>query len=284
LTDPDRIDPQRLAALIEGRLSQHEAAAVRRQLAVADDDAITAFADAVVVTGQLGTADRPHRSWIRASRLFLLASAAVLVVAVAFAWNRARGDGYLPTTYVATISGGAAPDGGVAWSAFRGGTTALSDRAAGVRVGALLVDLEWRARHRDSTNVALLELAHVLAGVSGGRELSDSVGALPVSSIASVPSARAQAFGHRAIGLVDRDAAGAGAYLEAARIATAGGDVEFFTMQSSSVVANAMKSAPNDSAATQAFGRFNARLGDQPRDAATLHRATTELLAILAKP
>src|SRR3569833_2178062 len=90
VSKPSRIDPERLAALMEGKLSASEAAAVRAELAASDPELLAAFADAGAVASELGIindapAIRPasrRRSIYGWSALGALAAAALVFAVV----------------------------------------------------------------------------------------------------------------------------------------------------------------------------------------------------------
>ena len=91
------VDPERLAALLDGRLSDELAVAVRTQLAAADASVVSAYADAIAIAEELsGEIPRitgvvevitirtpPKRSkWRVAAVLFVLAALAALMAAL----------------------------------------------------------------------------------------------------------------------------------------------------------------------------------------------------------
>src|SRR4051812_33410453 len=90
VSKPSRIDPERLSALMEGKLSASEAAEVRAELAASDPDLVGALGDAASVAAELGIVDdtatiRPagrQRSIYGWSALGVLAAAAIAFVMV----------------------------------------------------------------------------------------------------------------------------------------------------------------------------------------------------------
>ena len=229
--DLQSIDPERLAALLDGRLAPAEAAAVRADLAHADDETLAAFADAVAISGE-SASEKPQRSitpmrrrmprWVYASA----AIAAAAVITVLVTRQGRQEDAY---ALASAIAESAPLPTEPMWSVTRGTGTEGSARAHSTRVGALLVDLAIAVRRRDpaTTNIAgsiAAELDQIggSAGVGARLRTAADTGALAtrgddVLSIALEGSRFA-----------DEAYVRAGAWLEAARIANSARDASFF--------------------------------------------------------
>lgn len=239
MSERARIDPERLAALIDGRLGEAEAVALRAELAHADDDTLAAFADAVAFTGDsansvlLETSAEPSVVSIRSARRWRYpivgAIAAAALIAVVLARQRGGNlrstQGYEPQLLAIALSTESVTDATRPWGVTRG-RTAVSERARAARVGVLLTDFEIRASGDSITRVIARELADLLADVPGGssvvlefREIADGN--------PQATSARRSAARH-AILLADGASLRAAAWLEAARIASASRDTAFF--------------------------------------------------------
>lgn len=123
MTDNQRIDPERLAALLDGRLGDADAAVVRAQLADADDDTLSAYADAVAVSAELGEAATPGVVSIESARkarrwrtpAFAAAAAAAAVAVFMFRPSVAT-DVSRPALYAAALPAGATSAGSPVWA------------------------------------------------------------------------------------------------------------------------------------------------------------------------
>ncbi|HEV7591175.1 MAG TPA: hypothetical protein VGO40_23895, partial [Longimicrobium sp.] len=162
------IDPERLGALLDGRLTGRERAELLARVA-ASDEGMEVFADALAVTDELEGEDRraaeaaadprvlPFRSpvrrpaWRPGPRLALAASLAAVAVGVA-AWGIGRRGAVSddPGRYAALLARPGLPAGWDAapWTAARAAGEALAPRARAVRVGARITDLETAAAAR----------------------------------------------------------------------------------------------------------------------------------------
>ena len=239
MSEHARIDPERLAALIDGRLSEAEVGALRAELAHADDDTLAAFADAIALTESparsdaTGTpADRSIVSIHSARRwryliVGALAAAALITVVLA----RPRTDGsvnnaaFAPQQLASALATSGGTDGTRPWGVTRGGS-AVSDGARAARIGALLTDFELRSSPDSTTRAIARELADLLADVPGGSSVALEFRAIADGNTPDA-TARRSAAGHAML-LADGAILRAAAWLEAARIASAGGDAAFF--------------------------------------------------------
>jgi len=309
LTDPERIDPERLAALIDGRLGDAEAAAVRRELARSDEETLAAFADAAAIAAELeqdavvdaqppqlngetavartnpvtpiGAAPsrRTRRRWMVPTAAAAAAAAIVSIIV----W-RPAGDSYLPRTLARALPPAATTAEGPAWSAVRGTGEELLPRVRAARIGATLVDLEVDARAGRSTRNAALALANLLDGTLGGSPAAGFIRALPEGSITKLSTDQLTTLGSESLDLVDRDFAQAGAYLEAARLASTAGDTSFFVSASAAPVTRLTSVAPPvDGATREALTALTNRLNERPRNVPGINVAAGQLLRVITQ-
>lgn len=176
-----QIDPERLAALMEGKLSASEAAAVRAELAAADPETIAGFADAAEVAAELGLlANTPplgHRrrtSGYRWSFLGLAAAAALGFVALKVIGRRDTifGASQMVAMLPMTITAPTAEP----WSARRGTGDDLAPSVRASRLGVMLVDFELAARAADTAGVrrAAAAIVALTEGAPGATTLAAS--------------------------------------------------------------------------------------------------------------
>ena len=286
MTDPQRIDPERLAALLDGRLSDTEAAEVRRQLAAADDDTLSAYADAAAVAGELAGESRvvPIRSAPSARRRWLIpaAAAAAAAIAAVIVWRPRPSNEYPPSSYAEALPRGArAPDDPV-WGRTRGAGDGLQDRARAARIGALLTDLDVDAVRGDSTQQHAEALVRLIQGMLAGGTVAAQ---LPADSLAHLSRQTIASVGRQATMLATDSAfVTAGAYLEAARIATTAGDVTFFDQRPPTALSALRRDqASLDPPTKDALVAFDNVVQARPRDAARLGEAVQRLLRALTQ-
>lgn len=308
LTDPERIDPERLAALLDGRLGDAEAEAVRRELARSDEDTLAAFADAAAVAAELeqdaaadapaqlnGAIDgtrtnpvtpleaarsrRPRRRWMVPAAAAAAAAAIVSIIV----WRPTR-DSYLPRTLARSLPPAASTAEGPVWGANRGVGGELPPRIRAARIGATLVDLEVDARAGRSTRDNALALANLLDGALGGSPAAGSIRALPAGSIAKLSSDQLTTLGSESLDLVDREFAQAAAYLEAARLASTAGDTAFFVSTSAAPAARLSSvSPPIDAPTREALAALTDRLNERPRNVPGIRVAAGQLLRAITQ-
>ncbi|MEP6622040.1 MAG: hypothetical protein ABJE47_22145 [bacterium] len=289
MTHSKDLDPARLAALIDGRLSDADAAELRKQLAAADDDSLAAFADAVVIAGEITSnpdvaghnsrdviplAPRRRPRWV----LPAFASAAAIAAVTVISLSRAsRSDGYPPGALATAVPSSAALPESPLWNITRGAAEQLSPRVQAVRIGVLLTDLELRTLRRDTVAREYASLSALLDGVRG----ADSI----ASAMRHAPSAATdrQALGQKALEAVDLSLARAGAYLEAARLATGVGDTSFVDRFVVTGLAVAQRSPLLDDASRSALRQAAQALGKRPRSAGDIHAVMDASLRVLTQ-
>lgn len=240
---PSNIDPERLAALLDGRLEASARAEVLRELD-ADDELRALYADVAAVEGELATtagvagADvRPFRreaapSRWRSGRVMLVAAS--LVGISLLSWNVATSRSVLePYALVRELGvDGPVPLPAEPWAVTRGGEAPMSERGRAVRLGARLVDLEVAFAAGDS--VARSAVASSIAVLA---TTNPPLTGAPVDLYRQIADGDAEAVrdrGARREGwdamseLAGKEAMQLGAWLEAARVAAARRDEQFF--------------------------------------------------------
>ena len=297
LTDSQHLDPARLAALIDGQLSDVEAASVRAQLAIADDDALSAFADAIAISGALAEGSAPlrggrgivvpilsarkRRRWIMPSLATAAAAAAITFIAVRS--GQSPSDVYRPFVLAAALPGTVGLQDAPVWGVTRGSADGVSARARAVRVGALLTDLEFSALRGDNVGPHASALATLLEDVPGS---TSSIIALRQYAAARGSGRSAhdrRVLGQGAMHWVDVSLANAGAYLEAARLATASGDTSFIDRFPASDVTSLARGELLDSGSRAALRRLVGVMETRPRDVTAIHAAVEALLRLLTQ-
>jgi hypothetical protein len=301
VTQPD-IDPERLAALLDGRLPAAERRAVLDQLA-ASEPAAEAYVDALAVLSELEpaqNADDPRARGIASERLRWrhppkrwLAIAALLAgvaLAPSLITRLRRSEQTDPSRVVALL---AARNRGLPagwdrgpWSSVRGADQPLTASARAVRLGALLVDLELAVRGHDA---ALADIARDISDLLEPVPASGPIAAMyrDLGQRAGVPSddliPLLRPAGDAAVRLVGPQPAQLGAWVEAARIASVRSDTAFFRAgESRAVLAQAGNLSGLTDDAPEAVRRIQAALAsERAPDWSALERDLTDLLRAL---
>lgn len=306
------IDPERLAALIDGRLGPREREAVLAQIAASSDETVEVFADALAVTRELEASSSAEglealspavvRTW-RGMRwrtpggLAAIAAALVAVVVV--------------PTWLSTLDSEAAHDPGrfvralaevdrglpvdwdtQPWGATRGAADALSPEARALRVGARMVDLELTARTGDPRTAELAaSVVALLEGIPGAAPAATEYRTLASADSAASPeqlTRLAERARRTAAPFVDRDYLKFGAWLEAARVAAAARDTGFFGSRASrEAVEEARKlrglSAPERAAVNSLHATSGLSTRRRGTDWDALGRTLTRMLGTLGR-
>jgi hypothetical protein len=153
-----------------------------------------------------------------------------------------------PIALVAVLSPAAAASVALApeWSVTRGLSDSLSERGRAVRIGSLLVEFERAAERRDST---AQRWADAIAAL-----LTDQPDGVEVAAIfaSGGDAARTPDTRHKLAPLVRTAPMAVGGWLQAARVASAAGDVGFFASAKSRQSLAALLAMPGVSAEVQA--------------------------------
>jgi hypothetical protein len=281
------LDPQALAALIDGRLTGPEREALLARLAASDDDAAL-FSDAVAVSAELlgdeqraaAPSARPTRTALRGQTWLALALAAG-IVAVAATALLTREDG--ARTFAQLLARPAAYPAGMdasPWSDARSTGIVLSERSRSTRLGALATELELRVAAADpSAGQPADAIVEHLAGVPG----SGPVAALFRQLRAPTGSADAASVGHavdRLRAIVDAEWFTVGAWLQAARVAASRSDAAFFASdESRRAQALLARRLQDDATLSAAASQLAEQLGAANPDWAAVQAQLTLLLA-----
>lgn len=297
------VDPERLAALLDGRLDERERAEVLARLAASEED-FEAYVDAIAVTRELEAGDEaegvtplrpPGRRWWQRPGGHWLAIAAVLAgIALApWLWTRASGpDLRDPGRYVALLEaeGAGLPAGWdrTPWAVTRGPGDPLTPEARAVRLGVRLTELELAARAGDPAAAALAgEIVALLEEVRGAGPVAAIYG--EVRRRAGEPAETLKPLleqGRKAVAQVaGEEMVALGAWAEAARVAAARRDAEFFRSRESREMLGRAGGLPGvGEPARAAVGRIRAALeGGGAMDWNAVEQGATELLRVLAR-
>jgi hypothetical protein len=281
VNDPQHIDPELLAALLDGRLGSVEAAKVRAQLANVDDDTLAAYADAAAISADLvesnvGTpvAQRfdsaPSRRWILPS---FAAMAAVLLAVVFLRQPPSKPPRF--ADYAASVPATAGLPQTPVWGATRGSGPVTTDNGRAVRVGALLTDLEVALNRRDTVAAVIAEsMATYLGDVGGAASTAAALRAAARSDAADRDSDMRR-IALEVTRFVDADLAHAGGWLEGARLAGAVGYATYARRLPASTILETIAARPDiDPAVRDALSRV---ISSKGADAALAAQVTTVL-------
>jgi hypothetical protein len=301
------MDPERFAALLDGRLDQPQRAELVAQLA-ASEEALAVYADAVAVVGELepagrGPGDATHRgAWRRLPAWSWVAIAAALagVAVTPWLWTRARsGDREDPGRFVSALalSEGQLPRQWYAtpWPGMRGAAQPLTPTARAARLGARLVDLDVALRARDTrardTTVAALtaEITALVEDLPAAGPLATMYRAVAQRTSAGAPPQELEPLVTRARVAATR-LAGAelvqlAAWAEAGRFAAAQHNAAFFrARESRSLLARAAALPSLPPPARALAQRLHADLAPAgPPDWNALEPDLTDLLRVLGR-
>jgi hypothetical protein len=290
-TAGERLDPNKLAALIDGHLSAADRDVVLARLSASPDD-LELVADVLAVAGELddGVTDIRSAAAKRTPRRppltrWLSVAAAILVIATLPVMMRyattPKVDGYasLLSNRVALAPGWDQ----LAWSATRGSADDISERARAVRAGALTTAIDVSVAHADSAVTRLArQMASLLAGVTGANDAMSTYARMAENGASVSPAQVRTARADAREAILPREFDN-GAWLEAARIAAVDHDTAFFNTTASRAQLAALKRDPPGDDRTRAdvfsVGRF---IEGHDWDWDALADKTTSILAFLA--
>ena len=286
------VDAERLALLLEGKLSADDRAKLVAELEQSPE-LREAFADAAAVLDEVAPnvkADAkpviPIRSApSRRQRFTGFAIAAGLVLALAVPvtrWVRRSNDFPEPSAVVAMLASSAVsrPLTAEPWRELRGAGQALPVQARAVRIGALIADLEVASiQHDTGADRIAARIGSLANEYPGGSVAGDTYRALTSASDASTRGEARRTMetlvGSRELRL--------GAWLETARLAAAAHDSSFFA---STVTRSALRIAASmtsdQPAGRDALTRLSNVLATPTRDWSAISAETDRLLAALA--
>lgn len=278
----DGLDEEKLAALIDERLTESDRAALLSQIA-SSDEALSLLADAAAALGEVegarehqpGPAARPPmrlRAWYRRSSVWVALAAGVIGVGL-FQWARKDGGGIGsddPGRFAQSLQFRQGMELDVArshpWSQVRG-TQQIATMVAAVRVGAYVTDVQLALNEptsgSDSATTRLVaELTRLLDQTPGGGLGAQAYRALVTDSIRHKPGEDATA--RAAASSIDPDFVDLGAWAEAALIATHAHDAGFFQRAAGRQLLQRLLDGGRLTDATRPFvGRVTADLASQ---------------------
>ena len=289
-----RIDPERLAALLDGRLTADERAALLERMAESRET-MELLGDAAAIAHELAPTDPakpvnvvpgPAR-WRQPS--WRVAAAAAVVAAIAIPlWMQSRASAVDGNEALALLSVPIVqPTTGVLdpWRASRGDDATVTPRGRAVRVGARTIDLEvsQQAADRVSDSAFLNDISAVLVRVPASAPVVASVRMILADSSPGDRATRMVEVRNTLGSLLGREWVATGAFIEAARVAARLEDSAFFAnSRSRSLMERVSRNVELDSAARQAATRALAiGWNTTPVDWAALQRELTMLLRVL---
>jgi hypothetical protein len=297
------MDAERLAALLDGRLSGADREALLAELADSDEG-LEVLADAIAVSEDVSADadDADDDSDAAVVRLrprvrpavwrAALAVAAALALLLAAPWMMERFRAAEPAgpAQVAMLLADAPaqmPDdwNRRPWTATRGAEDPLTPQARSVRLGAVLLELEVAVRAGDQGAARLAEEAALLLGGFPGagpaasiyRAVARHAIDAPAEAAALLPEGEAAA-----LAIADAERVRIGAWLQGARMAAARRDAAFFRTRSSGAALDRLEvftAAGGDPERVQSIRR--ALDAEDAPDWTTIGAATTDLLARL---
>lgn len=290
-----RTDPERLAALMDGRVDDAERAVLLAQLA-SDPDMLEIYADAVAASAAevpnpeltvSTTTISPRRQ--SPARWLALAAGIALLIGIPTLMRRPSGDTSTiatpgdPAQFVAMLASrnqGLPSDwNGAPWSATRSATVLASPSARAIRVGARLIDLELSRRKPDSVSTLIAgELAALIGDLPGTAPIT--VTYLKLATGQAVDSATFAATRTAATALAGAAGVDLGAWIESARIAATASDTAFFTRDGA--LAARLDRISDPSAAAAIATIRSALRAPSGVDFVAMRRALDELLRALA--
>ncbi len=293
------LDAEELAALIDGRLDGAAHSALIARIASSDEDA-DVLADAlgalddlrgggVVGIDSARSAIGAKPGAMSLGRWVALAASLAVIAGISLVWAKRRpASAPVVTQYaVSLVARGVnipAEWNDTPWTASRGSSETLSSDARAARLGARLTDLEIAARSGDTSAVrfalsasALLDempvgapIASMYRGIAGrsGESQSSIDASLDHASAAvrQLPDARMIEIG---------------AWIEAARIAAASRDAEFFrTRESTKLMENIQKSTMDDANAARAVEAVRSGVAEVDPNWSTISSTLTTVLSM----
>lgn len=281
------IDPERLAALLDARLSGPERAELLQQLA-ASDSALESYGDAAAVVGELQTGPR---RWLTPMRWIAIAAVLAGLALAPWLWMRMRPTNRDdPGRFVALLT---SPAGGVPagwnadpWGSVRGSAEPLTAAARAARLGTRLTDLALAVQRRDTaTGTLAADIGALLDGVPAAGPVSamyHDIGTRAGAAPSDLRPLLTQA-GSAAARLAGADLVQLGAWVEAARVAAAAQDAAFFdSPQSRTMLARASTLTGLTEPARAQISRLQVELSaERTPEWNALSRDLTELLGTL---
>jgi hypothetical protein len=231
----DELDPQRIAALIDGTLGERERTALLAALAASDEgaellDLALAAKDAAPTPVQAIAPRKPGANM----RTVILLAAAALAFVIAIPLMRRGGSTSAPDAirFAAALTARPGDDFHTEsrpWPSARGGAASLPSREIAVRIGTYVTDIQVAARERSPALATLTaEIAAVLDNVPGGAVAARTYRGVNAASgdiAGQLDAAQREALAASPDAATTETAG----FLEATRLAAARRDSAFFT-------------------------------------------------------
>jgi hypothetical protein len=251
----DDVDIERLAAMLEGTVSDEERRALMAKLGTSDS-AVSAFADAALIHAAETNNVRPISMWARNQTWIGLAASVALVVGIGSVLMRGESDNLTRIDQLVRMGSlTASLNPYDLWDATRGANIPDRAIARGIRFGALLFDLHARVLNSDSTATdAALRLGSFLSEIPGAGSIASEFRRLGEASVSLPALARPTANAEQLLGA---DPIRAGAWLQAARHAAQRRDADFFKAQDIRAALDYLGSVAVDPTARSIVGDLN---------------------------
>lgn len=294
---PRPVDPELLAALLDGRLDAEARARALASLAESPE-MLEAYADAIAVRAELdatpvgaaapaSAAAQPHASRRRYRPAFLIslsAAAAIVVGALLIRGPHSTAEpalgGPLATLALLSGAGAEAPIPPNAWPASRGGDDSLGVGGRSVRVGAAITELGIQLTAGDADAAAtarrIASLLDALPAASvAGQRFRDLADRRPGASLSSAVDAAGQFLRPRELRV--------GTWLAALRLAAARNDSAFVAASARSGLADLRMLATDAPALRPSVDSLAGALGAATPDRASVDAAAVRLLRVLGR-
>ncbi len=292
--DESKTDPERIAALVDGKLGAAEREQLLRELS-ASPDGVELLADVAAVLDGAGGAPavqiRPVPA--RATRWprYAIGGAIAAVLAFVILMPRGRNANESVDGFLAIVASAPRPsDAGwstAPWPLVRGEGAAVTADGRAVRVGARIVDLDVALRSADSSVAGIAgEIAAELDAVPGSAPIASRYRAVATDRRSGAERPAMSDSYRAAATIVGAAGASRGALLETTRLAALAHDVAFYT---SAINSRALDLLANDTPALSAEERATLtriRAGSDAVSAAdwdALARGLGEALAVAAR-
>jgi hypothetical protein len=231
MSETPKIDPEKLAAAIDGRMDSRERDAVMAELAASPED-LEILGDVLAVEqGHAPAQAIPIGRGARKTWRNVAAAAAVVLVATSV-YIGGRGGDTLAVYGESLATRGAVipPDWNAQpWGVIRGGALQNAEDVVAVRIGARMTDLVVAIRANDAVVPEIAnELAAIVGEFPGGAVLSERFAAIGHATAVDDRLARAADAEQGMRARLDEASLRWGAWLEAARLAAQRNDAEFF--------------------------------------------------------
>jgi hypothetical protein len=289
------IDPETLAALLDGRLSTERASQVRSQLTSADRATVEAYMDAVAITDELGSDEvvsttqssvrqlntspshQRRRRWFGPSAIALAAAAAFVLMRTGKSDTQ-----YAPAMYVAALSTQPAQPDPMLIAATRGDGAPIAEHTRAIRVGMLLTRIEAGVQAGSVVDDELAAITGLLQAIPGASALAGTFESFRRNPSTLRDKAQRWSAGQAALTTVGAEFALAGVYLESSLVASAAGDQSFFAHTAATDLKAASESSTIEPAQRNQLLLLIREIQATPRNLGAIHAQSESLLRSMA--